>query len=114
MPLLNCLEGGLGKHAEQLEEAEGKERMTSSEFVTYVRARVKAVGLKNPYIVGMMVPAASFKRAGDLKREHSEGGGLCPTMGKAPEYKPVTTWLDEVAGALLEWNYPEPAKKGSE
>jgi len=38
--------------------------------------------------------------------EFSEGGGLCPTMGKPPEYEPVTTWLDEVAGALKAWEYP--------
>ncbi len=38
--------------------------------------------------------------------EFSEGGGLCPTMGKPPDYTPVTTWLDEVAGALREWTYP--------
>ena len=38
--------------------------------------------------------------------EHSEGGGLCPTMGTPPEYRPVTTWLDEVAGALAAWQYP--------
>jgi hypothetical protein len=37
--------------------------------------------------------------------EHSEGGGLCPTMGTPPEYKPVTTWLDEVAVALSAWSY---------
>ena len=39
--------------------------------------------------------------------EHSEGGGLCPTMGKAPAYRPVTTWLDEVADALKAWEYPK-------
>jgi hypothetical protein len=38
--------------------------------------------------------------------EHSEGGGLCPTMGSSPEYKPVTEWLDEVAAALAAWRYP--------
>ena len=38
--------------------------------------------------------------------EHSEGGGLCPTMGVPPEYRPVTQWLDEVAGALAAWQYP--------
>ena len=32
--------------------------------------------------------------------EHSEGGGLCPTMGTPPEYRPVTKWLDEVAVAI--------------
>jgi hypothetical protein len=41
--------------------------------------------------------------------EHSEGGGLCPTMGKSPEYKPVTQWLDEVAAALATWRYPMQA-----
>jgi hypothetical protein len=45
--------------------------------------------------------------------EHSEGGGLCPTMGKSPEYKPVTKWLDEVAWALAAWKYPqEPRTSG--
>jgi hypothetical protein len=38
--------------------------------------------------------------------EHSEGGGLCPTMGKPPEYKPVTKWLDEVGEALAAWQHP--------
>ena len=38
--------------------------------------------------------------------EHSEGGGLCPTMGPPPEYQPVTQWLDEVAAALAGWRYP--------
>lgn len=32
--------------------------------------------------------------------EHSEGGAICPTMGKTPDYIPVTTCLDEVAEAL--------------
>jgi hypothetical protein len=35
--------------------------------------------------------------------EHSEGGGLCPTMGKPPEYVPDTRWLDEAAAALSSW-----------
>ena len=39
--------------------------------------------------------------------ECSEGGGLIPTMGKSPEYNPVTQWLDEVAGALAAWKYPQ-------
>ena len=38
--------------------------------------------------------------------EHSEGGGLCPTMGPPPEYRPVTQRLDEVAEALAAWQYP--------
>lgn len=38
--------------------------------------------------------------------ECSEGGGLIPTMGKSPEYKPDTTWLNEVAGTLAGWKYP--------
>lgn len=201
----------------QLEAAEGDERMTSREFVQYVRARVKAAGLKNPYIVGMSVPARSYLRAEEWKRdgydafsdyaggyggavaerdlapsyaqatntlvahlkkyftgqalpslppcssmqypwpraldpkthqpvekwyhyrwpekgdlearvkavmdfvathpkdceaqaiimyswnEHSEGGGICPTMGKPPGYKPDTQWLNEVARALSSW-----------
>lgn len=37
--------------------------------------------------------------------EHSEGGGLCPTMGAPPEYEPVTAWLDEAAAALADWRY---------
>jgi hypothetical protein len=32
--------------------------------------------------------------------EHSEGGGLCPTMGPSPGYEPVRKQLDEVAAAL--------------
>jgi hypothetical protein len=205
----------------QLGEASGKEKMTAEEFTDYIRKRVKDAGLKNPYIVGMMCPAASFKHAAELKKdgydafmdyaggyggsvgkkdksptyaqateklvetwnksflnkglpfippctsmqypwpraldhktgkpkdrwyhyqwpkkgdlgtrvkaafdfvaahpkqceaqtvvmyswnEHSEGGGLCPTMGNPPEYKPVTTWLDEVAEVLKDWKYPK-------
>ncbi len=205
----------------QLESAEGDERMTGNEFVTYLRKRVVDAGLKNPYIVGMAVPARSHERAKDWKtegydafsdyaggyggatakrdegpsyaeatdalkkawkenftgkalpsippcssmqymwprafshktgkpvdkwyhyrwpengdltarvraaldfvaahpkdceaqavimyswNEHSEGGGLCPTMGSPPDYKPDTRWLDEVATALRSW---KPAK----
>ncbi len=32
--------------------------------------------------------------------EHSEGGAICPTMGSAPDYIPVTDYLDEVREAL--------------
>ena len=39
--------------------------------------------------------------------ECSEGGGLIPTIGTAPEYKPVTTWLDEAAEALRTWKHPK-------
>jgi len=42
--------------------------------------------------------------------EHSEGGGLCPTMGTPPEYQPVTQWLDEVAAALAAWQYPQETR----
>ena len=35
--------------------------------------------------------------------ELSEGGGICPTMGKPPGYRPDTQWLDEVAMALSLW-----------
>ena len=201
----------------QLEAAKGKERMTSREFVQYIRARVRAAGLENPYIVGMEVPARSYLRAEDWKQdgydafsdyaggyggivakrdeapsyaeatqslishleknfrgqalpslppcssmqypwpraldpktnqpvgkwyhyrwpekgdlqarvkavmdfvaahpkdcearaiimyswnEHSEGGGLCPTMGRPPRYTPDPRWLDEVAAALSSW-----------
>jgi hypothetical protein len=38
--------------------------------------------------------------------EHSEGGFLCPTMGEAPDYQPVTRQLDEVAEALKSWKPP--------
>lgn len=41
--------------------------------------------------------------------EHSEGGFLCPTMGEAPDYQPVTRQLDEVAAALKAWK-PKTAK----
>jgi len=206
-----------------LEGARGPERMTGREFVDYVRVRVKAAGLKNPYMVGASVPARAYEQAGSLKKdgydafmdyaggyggkvaerdkaptyaaataelvstyeskflhrglpfippctsmqypwprafdketgtpqvrwyhyqwpkqgdlanrvkavfdfvashaqacearvvtmyswnEHSEGGGLCPTMGTPPEYKPVTQWLDEVAAALATWQYPMQA-----
>jgi hypothetical protein len=46
--------------------------------------------------------------------EHSEGGGLCPTMGESPEYKPVTKWLDEVATALAAWQYPQESNKATQ
>lgn len=205
----------------QLSSAEGKEKMTAKEFTDYIRERVKAAGLKNPYLVGMICPAHSFKHAEKLKEEgydafmdyaggyggksveqdkgptyaeatkeliktwnskfvnrelpcippctsmqypwpraldhkthkpakkwhhyqwpkkgdiaarvkaafdfvsahpkdceaqtvimyswneHSEGGGLCPTMGKPPEYKPVTKWLDEVKEVLDSWKYDQ-------
>jgi len=208
-----------GTFKKDLEGAPGKERMSGAEFVEYVRSRVKAKGFKNPYVVGCIVPARSFRHAAELKRdgydafadyagsyggrvgerdksptyaqatdallktfekdflgkglpflppvtsmqypwpralddktgkpkkkwyhyqwpkkgdvadrirrafdfvaahpkeceaqtvtmyswnEHSEGGGLCPTMGEPPKYEPDTTWLDEAAGALAEWEY---------
>lgn len=201
----------------QLQAAKGDQRMTGKEFTDYIRTRVKAASLKDPYIVGMAVPARSYQKAalwkewgydafadyaggygghtterdkgptyaqatkelsktwtskfcnkalpcippctsmqypwpraidektgkpkekwhhyqwpkkGDVAdrvkaalefvaahpkdceaqavimyswNEHSEGGGLCPTMGQPPEYKPVTIWLDGVAVALREW-----------
>jgi hypothetical protein len=203
-----------------LEGASGAERMTGRKFVVYLRNRVKAVGLNNPYVVGATVPARSYDHADSLKKdgydafmdyaggyggkvaerdkgptyaeataelsntygskflhrglpfippctsmqypwpraldketgvplnrwyhyqwpkqgdlaarvkaaldfvathpkaceaqvvtmyswnEHSEGGGLCPTMGAPSEYQPVTQWLDEVAAALAAWQYP--------
>jgi hypothetical protein len=209
-----------GQFRSDLEDARGEERMTGREFVAYLRTRVKAAGLNNPYMVGAIVPARSYEQAGSLKKdgydafmdyaggyggkvakrdkgptyaeataelvstyermflnnglpfippctsmqypwpraldhqtgkpqetwyhyqwpkkgdlgarvkaafdfvathpkaceaqvvtmyswnEHSEGGGLCPTMGTPPEYRPVTQWLDEVAAALATWEYP--------
>jgi hypothetical protein len=194
--------------------------MTGSEFVAYIRARVKGAGLRNPYIVGASVPARAYEKTSSLKKdgydafmdyaggyggkvaerdkaptyaaatqelistyeskflhrglpflppctsmqypwpraldkqtgdptdrwyhyqwprkgdlaarikavfdfvathpeaceaqvvtmyswnEHSEGGGLCPTMGSPPEYRPVTQWLHEVAAALADWQSP--------
>ncbi len=202
---------------EQLAAAKGDQKMTGREFTDYIRNRVKATGLTNPYIVGMIVPARSFEHAQELKKdgydaftdydgsyggttserdksptyaeatktlndtyekqflnrglpfippctsmqypwpraidektgkpkkqwyhyqwprkgdltarvtatldfvaahpteceaqtffmyswnEHSEGGGICPTMGKPPRYEPDTRWLDEVAKALSAW-----------
>jgi hypothetical protein len=35
--------------------------------------------------------------------EHSEGGAICPSMGEAPDYIPVTTTIDEVEEALATW-----------
>jgi len=32
-------------------------------------------------------------------------------MGRPPEYKPVTKWLDEVAKVLEEWKYPKKPNK---
>lgn len=209
----------------QLGAAKGEERMTAKQFTDYVRARVKNAGLKDPYIVGMTVPARSYQKAsawktdgydafmdyaggyggntakrdqgptyaqatealkktwssqfrnkalpciipctsmqypwpraldhktgkpkdkwhhyqwpkdGDIAarvnaaldfvaanpkdceaqtvimyswNEHSEGGGLCPTMGRPPKYEPVTKWLDEVAKALEQWKYPKKPNK---
>ncbi len=202
-----------------LQVAQGKEHMTGAGFVEYIRARVDAAGLKNPYIVGCMEPRDCFMHAETLKEEgydafmdyegayggavakrdeaptyaaatkeilktleteylnsglpfippcpsmhyrwphafdrkgqpvkelhhfqwpkegdlearveavldfvathpedceaqtvimyswneHSGGGGICPTMGESPDYKPVTRWLDEVAEALSAWKYP--------
>lgn len=40
--------------------------------------------------------------------EHSEGGFLCPTMGDAPDYRPVTKQVDELGKALREWT---PSRK---
>jgi len=211
-----------------LQAASGDKRMTGAEFVEYIRARVKAAKLKNPYIVGAGVPARTYEQAGSLKKdgydafmdyaggyggmvaerdrgptyaeatrnlintyegkfltsglpflppcssmqyswprardnetgqpkkrwyhyqwpkegdlaarieavfdfveahskeceaqvvtmyswnEHSEGGGLCPTMGESPEYKPVTKWLDEVATALAAWQYPQESNKATQ
>ena len=50
----------------------------------------------------------------DISRDgaaHSGGGGICPTMGKSPEYEPETQWLDEVAEALAAWKYPQESNK---
>jgi len=224
-PLIPVLwPGGFKK---QLAAAKGDQRMTGRDFTEYIRARVRSAGLKDPYIVGMTVPATSFKHAAELKadgydafmdyaggyggavgkrdqaptyaqatkrlietwnrsflnrelpfippctsmqypwpraldknhkpvdkwyhyqwpkkgdlaarvgaafdfvaahpeaceaqavvmyswNEHSEGGGLCPTMGRPPEYEPVTTWLDEVATVLREWTYPDSPNRGTE
>jgi hypothetical protein len=204
----------------QLAAAKDDQKMTGREFTDYIRNRVKAAGLPNPYLVGIIVPAHSFNHApaiqadgydafadyaggyggvvaerdrsptyaeatktfintlekqflnrdlpfipdctsmqytwpraidektyetkkqwyhyqwpkqGDLAarltatfdfvaahpkaceaqtvfmyswNEHSEGGGLCPTMGKPPRYEPDTRWLDEAAGVLRGWKYP--------
>jgi len=206
-----------------LEGARRGERMTGREFVEYIRTRVRAAGLNNPYMVGATVPARSYEQADSLKQdgydafmdyaggyggkvaergkgptyceataelrntyeseflnkelpfippctsmqypwpraldketgvptdrwyhyqwpkqgdlgarvkaaldfvathpkacesqvvtmyswnEHSEGGGLCPTMGTPPQYRPVTQWLDEVAAALATWQHPMQA-----
>ena len=46
--------------------------------------------------------------------EHSEGGGICPTMGESPDYIPVTAKLDEFAEGFSEFeaaNTPDPAKR---
>ena len=207
-----------------LQVAQGKEQMTGADFVEYIRARVDAAGLKNPYVVGCMEPRNScmhakwlkedgydafmdyegtyggsvakrdeaptyatttetivktckqeflnrslpfippcpsmnykwshafslkkepkenlyhsqWPREGDLAarvkavfdfvathpedceaqtvimfswNEHSGGGGLCPTMGESPEYRPVTQWLDEVSEALEGWKYPQESSK---
>ena len=51
----------------------------------------------------LLAPLASLPAA-DVAQER--GRPLIPTIGKPPEYKPDTTWLDEVAGALASWKYP--------
>ncbi|MFA6560643.1 MAG: hypothetical protein WCV00_01885 [Verrucomicrobiia bacterium] len=43
--------------------------------------------------------------------EHSEGGFLCPTMGKAPDYRPVTRQIDEISQALKNWTSPQRRKQ---
>lgn len=43
--------------------------------------------------------------------EFSEGGFLCPTMGEAPFYKPVTRQIDEVSAELKNWTPPEQRKR---
>jgi hypothetical protein len=44
--------------------------------------------------------------------EHSEGGFLCPTMGEAPDYKPVTRQIDELSEALKNWTPPTTKGEG--
>lgn len=205
----------LGSHANP------EERMTSAEFIQYIRDRVMAAGLRNPYIVATPVPARSYESAdeymadgydsftdyagsyggamatfgnapsfasatdamqlnwdnsfkpkaldfvppmsngnyawpraegdihyiiekhlpGDMKalvksslqyvvdnpddcgaqvlfsyswNEHSEGGGICPTMGESPDYIPVTATLDEFGEGLSEFEAaytPGPAQR---
>jgi len=77
-----------------LEGALGEERMTGREFVEYIRTRVKAVGLRNPYIVGASVPARAYEQADSLKRDGYDAfmdyaggyGGKVAERDKAPTY----------------------------
>jgi len=39
--------------------------------------------------------------------EHSEGGFLCPLMGDAPEYEPVTDQLDDCSRGINNWVHPK-------
>lgn len=39
--------------------------------------------------------------------EHSEGGFLCPLMGDAPEYEPVTDQLDDCSRGIKNWVHPK-------
>ena len=38
--------------------------------------------------------------------EHSEGGFICPLMGEAPDYEPVTEQLDDCSRGIKNWVHP--------
>ena len=81
-----------------LKEANGNQSMTGDEFIGYVRMRVEAAGLKNPYIVGCMEPRDSFMHAKVLKEEGYDAfmdyegayGGAIAERDKAPTYAAAT------------------------
>ena len=81
-----------------LQIAKGNERMTGAGFIAYVRMRVEAIGLKNPYIVGCMEPRDSFMHAKVLKEEGYDAfmdyegayGGAVAKRDEAPTYAAAT------------------------
>ena len=81
-----------------LKVANSSQSMTGDEFIGYVRMRVEAAGLKNPYIVGCMEPRDSFMHAKILKQEGYDAfmdyegayGGAIAARDKAPNYAAAT------------------------
>ena len=85
----------------QLGNAAGKEKMTGAELIDYIRSRVKAAGLRDPYIVGCMTPARSFLQAQALKKEGYDAfmdyaggyGGKVAERDRGPTYATATKGL---------------------
>lgn len=92
-----------GQFKKQLAAAPVDQRMTARQFTDYIRARVKAAGLKDPYLVGMIVPAHSFKHAAELKQDGYDAfsdyaggyGGAHARRDRGPTYAQATQTLLE-------------------